>query len=56
MKAGKEHRIPLGKRTLEILTTIRPFSGKEVHLHHRQEGRSHVHHGDGHALAPNGSH
>lgn len=30
MKAGKEHRIPLGKRTLEILTTIRPFSGKKL--------------------------
>ena len=29
MKAGKEHRVPLGKRTLEILTTIRPFSGKK---------------------------
>ena len=29
MKAGKEHRVPLGKRTQEILTTIRPFSGKK---------------------------
>ena len=28
MKAGKEHRVPLRKRTQEILTTIRPFSGK----------------------------
>ena len=29
MKASKEHRVPLGKRTQEILTTIRPFSGKK---------------------------
>lgn len=29
MKAGKEHRVPLGKRVLEILTTVTPFSGKE---------------------------
>jgi len=27
MKAGVEHRVPLGKRALEILTIIRPFSG-----------------------------
>lgn len=29
MKAGKEHRVPLGKRALEILATVKPFSGKQ---------------------------
>lgn len=29
MKAGVEHRVPLGKRAIQILTTIRPFSGKD---------------------------
>ena len=29
MKAGIEHRVPLGKRALEILTLVRPFSGKK---------------------------
>ncbi len=28
MKAGVEHRVPLGMRALEILRTVRPFSGK----------------------------
>lgn len=28
MKAGKEHRVPLVERSLEILATIKPFSGK----------------------------
>jgi integrase len=28
MKAGVQHRVPLGARTLKILATIRPFSGK----------------------------
>ncbi|MDT7521062.1 integrase arm-type DNA-binding domain-containing protein [Rhodoferax sp. TBRC 17198] len=27
MKAGIEHRVPLGKRALEVLTLVRPFSG-----------------------------
>ena len=29
MKAGKEHRVPLGKRTLDILASVRPFSGEK---------------------------
>ena len=29
MKAGIEHRVPLGKRALEILALVRPFSGKK---------------------------
>ena len=29
MKADLEHRVPLGARALQILTTIRPFSGKK---------------------------
>jgi integrase len=28
MKADLEHRVPLGTRALQILTIIRPFSGK----------------------------
>lgn len=29
MKANIQHRVPLGKRALEILTIIRPFSGEQ---------------------------
>lgn len=29
MKAGVEHRVPLGHRALEILKTVRPFSGEK---------------------------
>lgn len=29
MKAGVSHRVPLGKRALEILKTIKPFSGEK---------------------------
>jgi integrase len=30
MKAGVEHRVPLGKRAQKILEIIRPFSGEEI--------------------------
>jgi integrase len=29
MKAGVEHRVPLGARALEILRLVRPYSGKK---------------------------
>ncbi len=50
MKAGKEHRVPLSPRAVEILEAVKPL-GKPLAVSQRPR-RQAVHHGHGHVASP----